>query len=439
MKTAKFYTLGCKVNQYETQTIREEFQKIGFQESEDDKQASVCVINTCTVTHRADRHSLYLIRRAYRENPEARIIVTGCLTQFDADKIASIPGVTLIVKNEDKNRIIHLLDNLTSTREPISKSRIPISESRIPIPDTRFGITYFKNHSRAFLKVQDGCNYHCSYCKVRLVRGESRSRALSEIKKETAALVGNGYREIVLSGICLGSYGNDFIPRLSLAKVIEELEGIQEGFRIRLSSIEVNDITEELIHVMAKSDRVCRHLHIPVQSGDEQILRRMNRSYSPDGYIRLISQIRRRMPDVAITTDVMVGFPGETEKNFKNTVQLIKRIDPSRVHIFPYSKRLNTSAYSFGEFVPESRIKLRIANLEKVAQTLYLAYCRRFIYQVCEVLVERLVEGTPDLWEGYTDNYIKVRVESNLNLKKQIIHAKLKSVYKDFVLADVVC
>ena len=470
MKTVKFYTLGCKVNQYETQAIREQFLRAGFRELEDGVQASVYVINTCTVTHRADRSSLYFIQRAYRENPDARIIVTGCLTQFDSDKIASISGDSLIVKNRDKHRIISLLNNTTDNRQLKTNNQS--------------GITHFKDHSRAFLKIQDGCNYHCSYCKVCLVRGKSRSRTLRGIKSEVSTLVRNGYSEIVLSGICLGSYGRDLVPKLSLAKLIEELEEIKARFRIRLSSIELNDITDELLHKMRKSDptrialpipiihrdrpsytfkrkglkeganptriglpipvkegpnKLCRHLHIPVQSGDEQILKRMNRIYSPEQYIKLIQRLKKYIPEIAITTDVMVGFPGETDLNFNNTIELIKKIKPLRVHIFPYSKRLNTPAYNLGEFVSEDKIKLRMAILQKISQTLRLAFSQMFIGRVCEVLVERRVFDYSDLWEGYTDNYIRVRLKSKLNLKNQLIQVRLRRIYNDFVLADIAC
>lgn len=423
MKTVKFYTLGCKVNQYETQAIREQFQRAGFREIEDNAQACVCVINTCTVTHRADSHSLYFIRRAYRQNPGARIVVTGCLTQFDAGKIAAIPGVSLIVRNEDKHRILSLLDD-----------RLATGYSLLATP---LGITYFKNHTRAFLKIQDGCNYRCSYCKVALARGRSRSKPLSGIKNEAASLVKKGYKEIVLCGVCLGSYGKDLVPRLSLTKVIEELKRLPGCFRIRLSSIELNDITDDLIHIVSESDRLCRHLHIPLQSGDREILRLMNRAYSPEQYLELIERTRRYIPEISITTDAMVGFPGETETAFRNTVELIKEIGPLRVHIFPYSKRENTPAYNFREPVPEGRKKKRLANLKEITQALGLAYREKFISSVCEVLVERKVFGSSDLWEGYTGNYIKVRVKSNLKLKNQLMRVRLKEAYKDFVLAEI--
>ncbi len=424
MKTVKFYTLGCKVNQYETQAIREQLQKAGFRELENSRPAGICVINTCTVTHRADRDSYYLIRRAGRENPGARIVVTGCLTEFDGDKIANIPGVNLIVKNEDKNRIVSLLDNFRRTQNARSKAQN--------------AITYFKNHTRAFLKIQDGCNYRCSYCKVRLVRGKSRSKELSEIEEEVRGLVGNGYREIVLCGVCLGSYGKDLTPRLTLSGLIRKLERIPGNFRIRLSSIELGDITDELIGSLTDSKRLCPHLHIPLQSGDDEILGRMNRQYSSTRFMNLIERLRSAIPEIAITTDVMVGFPGETEKNFRNTVELIKQIQPLRVHMFTYSRRPNTPASDFGETIPETAIKSRMAQLRQIALSIRQAYCQKFISRISEVLVERTVSGQPAFWEGYTRRYIKVRIKSRHDLKNKVIKAKLKKIYQDFVLAEPV-
>ncbi|MFH1678305.1 MAG: tRNA (N(6)-L-threonylcarbamoyladenosine(37)-C(2))-methylthiotransferase MtaB [Candidatus Omnitrophota bacterium] len=421
-RTIKFYTLGCKVNQYETQLIREQFHIAGFRELTNTLPAEICVINTCTVTHRADHSSLYLIRRIHRENPDARIVVTGCLAQFNAEEIARIPGVSLIVRNENKSRIISLLENSSKTQEAGKE-----------------GITYFQGHSRVFLKVQDGCNYCCSYCKVRMARGISISRPIDDIKEEVKALVGNGYLEIVICGICLGSYGKDLIPGLSLSRLVDELEGIKGAFRIRLSSIEPKDINEQLIGVLANSKRLCQHLHIPVQSGDDRILKRMNRPYLREWYIKIIEQIRGRIPDMAITTDVMIGFPGETEEKFRNTVDLIKKIKPLRVHIFPYSRRLNTPAYNFeGVRLSGDKIKSRAAGLEKVSRAMRSLYCQRFIARDADVLIEKLVSGYPDLWEGYTGNYIKVRVMSRQRLENRIIKAKLTKIYRDFVLADIV-
>ncbi|MFC1657906.1 tRNA (N(6)-L-threonylcarbamoyladenosine(37)-C(2))-methylthiotransferase MtaB [Candidatus Omnitrophota bacterium] len=422
MRTVKFYTLGCKVNQYETQSVREQFQKAGFSETENGTPASVCLINTCTVTHRAERDSLYAIRRAHSDNPQAKIVVTGCMAELDKERLKGIAGLHSIIKNKDKNRIVPLLGDIHGRS---------LSQAGY-----QSGISYFKNHSRAFLKIQDGCNYQCSYCKVRLARGKSRSRMPREIKAEVSVLVRGGYREIVLCGICLGSYGRDLTPKSDLPKLLAELEAIEGDFRIRLSSIEANDITGQLLSMISGSQRFCRHLHIPLQSGDSRILKLMNRAYSPGKYLALIKRIRRRIPEIAITTDVMVGFPGEKNENFLNTVRLIERIAPMRMHIFPYSKRANTPASKLGGNVSQDSIKSRIAILQALGWGLGAAYSKRFISRELRVYLERRISGCRDLWEGYTDNYIKVRVKAGPEPKRKFIRVRLGSVCDDFVWAD---
>ncbi|MDD5568361.1 MAG: MiaB/RimO family radical SAM methylthiotransferase, partial [Candidatus Omnitrophica bacterium] len=318
MPTVKFHTLGCKVNQYDTQSIRERFLGRGFKEARGSRKPDFYLINTCTVTAAADQKSRGIIRRCINENPKAKVIVTGCMVKNDSSELSGIKGVELI----------------------ISKSFFSD------------GISDFSSHTRAFLKIQDGCDNFCSYCKVPLVRGRSRSRLLEDIVEEAGILVKKGFKEIVLTGICLGSYGKDLSMEtskgLNLVAVIEELEKIEGLLRIRLSSIEAGDVTDALIDKLAESNKLCRHLHIPIQSGDDQILRKMRRKYSRKFYINLIKKIKARIPQVAITTDCLVGFPGESEKHFKNTLDLVNRIVPLRVHIFPYSAIKGTSVYSQG-------------------------------------------------------------------------------------------
>lgn len=391
MPIVKFYTLGCKVNQYETQAIRERFLGKGYKEIYNGIPADFCLINTCTVTAAADAKCRNLIRSAIKENPSARIIVTGCLIEKDRRAVADIKGVDLI----------------------IPKSLFPQRISK------------FCGHTRAFLKVQDGCDNFCSYCKVPLVRGRPRSKNLGQIAQEAQALVKNGLKEIVLCGICLGAYGKDLIPKLNLVDVIKELEKIDGLLRIRLSSIEAGDVPEELIARMAQSKKLCPHLHIPIQSGDDEILKKMNRKYSRRDYLELIRKIKKRIPGVAITTDVLVGFPGETEKNFKQTVDLVKKILPLKVHIFPYSPRKGTPADAFRERINPAIIKERIQRLRGVADNCVAIYKKRFAGKKMAVLIERQCQDNPDFWEGYTDNYIKVRIKSGRNLQNQLVSLNL--------------
>lgn len=404
-QTVKFYTLGCKVNQYETQLIREQMLCSGFRELADGAPADVYVINTCTVTRQADTDSFYLIRKASRDNSQARIIVTGCLAELDRDKILSIGRGNLIVKSRDCFAAQH-------------------------------GITYFKGRSRAFLKIQDGCNYVCSYCKVRLVRGKSRSREYTDVLSEVKTLIKNGYREIVLCGICLGAYGKDLTPRLSLAKLIAELEMLSRDFRIRLSSIEAGDINQELIATLKKSFCLCRHLHIPLQSGDNAILKRMNRQYTRESFLRLIRQLKALIPQIGISTDVMVGFPGETDANFENTLELVREIEPLRVHIFAYSPRQATAAANLKGAIAPGIIKSRVAALKKIARACWLNCCRRMIAEDCNVLIEQRILKS-NLWQGYTDNYIRVRLRSKCDLKNRIVRVRLKKAQRDFVAATL--
>ena len=399
MQTIKFFTLGCKVNQYDTQGIREYFLERGFKELKSGLPAQVYVINTCTVTHRADSDSLALIRRARRENPRAKIIVAGCLTKLDADRIKETEPKAEIMQKQE------------------------------------LGVTYFEGHTRAFLKIQDGCNNLCSYCKVPLVRGASRSRPLDEIKEEAERLAKKGFKEIVLCGICLGAYGRDLHPRKTLVEVIEDLEKIEGLLRIRLSSIEAGDVSHTLIEKMRTSKKLCAHLHIPIQSGDDQILKKMNRRYSRKDYLELIRKINRTVPDIAITTDVLVGFPGETEKNFLNTLDLVKRISPLKVHIFPYSRREGTSAANLTDEVSPVMIKERIRRLKKLADQCAQAYKKKFLRRNVSVLVEGHSKGHPGFWEGHSDNYITVLVKSNKNLKNQFARAKAKEIVMDCLVA----
>ena len=414
MKSVKFYTLGCKVNQYDTQEIREQFLDAGFVEAKAKQKAGLYVINTCTVTAKADKESLYYIHRSHYENPKARIIVTGCLAELDRKKIDSQPGVSLVIPNSDKDKIVSKV---------ISKHRKP-----------KKGISFFAGRTRVFMKVQDGCDNFCSYCRVPLARGASRSRSFSEVIREAENLVKKGFKEIVLTGICLGSFGQDLRPQRSLVDVITALEGINGLFRIRLSSIEAKDVTKELIEKMAASSKLCRHLHIPIQSGDNQILQRMSRKYSRQDYLSLIKKVKKRVPSVAITTDVLVGFPRENEENFLNTIDLVQKIAPLRTHIFPFSPRPRTAAYNYKQRIQECVVKERVLRLRLIAESCCLSYQKRFLGKKLLVLFEARCPKNIGYWEGYTDTYIKVLVKSTRDLKNQLVLVKLTKIIPPGVL-----
>ena len=419
LRTIKFYTLGCKVNQYDTQSIREKFLRQGFQEIDNGQKADIYLINTCSVTSTADRKSRQIIHSAHRQNPKAQIVVTGCYTELDSDKISAIPGVTNIIKNNQKERMLELLNEDNG-------------------PDVRGGISNFYGRTRVFLKIQDGCDNFCSYCKVPLVRGRSRSRPIKEIIEEAGRLVKNGFKEIVLSGICLGAYGKDLTAQGNLVEVIEALEKIEGLLRIRLSSIEAMDISGGLIAKIKESKKLCPHLHIPLQSGDDDILKKMKRNYSRNEYLGLIKKIKKNVPGIAITTDCLAGFPGESEENFQNSLSLIKAILPLKVHIFPYSRREGTSAASnFKDGVGQQIIKERLLRLKEIAQECAFIYKKQFLNKDTPVLIEGRPDSDRNLWEGYTDNYLKVRLKGleNINLQNQLISVKIKKIEKDICQA----
>jgi len=298
------------------------------------------------------------------------------------------------------------------------------------------GINFFEGHTRAFLKVQDGCDNFCSYCKVPLVRGRSRSRKKDEIILEARRLAQNGFREIVLTGICLGAYGKDLKPRINLAGLIAEIEEIDSLSRIRLSSIEANDLTSTLVKRISASEKVCKHLHIPLQSGDDRILKRMNRHYKAVGFLKLIKAIKKAIPGIAITTDLLVGFPGESETNFSNTAGLLKKIIPLKAHIFPYSARPGTLAAGFSRMIPAAKISQRVTYLNKIAQACRDKYMRGFLGRKIAVLVEDKVVSCPGYWKGYTDNYMRVIIRSKTDLRKRLVTVKLRDLSGDTFKAN---
>jgi threonylcarbamoyladenosine tRNA methylthiotransferase MtaB len=395
-KTFKIYELGCKVNQYESQLIREQFERDGFMEG-NGLPADVYVINTCTVTDSADSQSRNLLRRALRLNPEAKIIVTGCYVEKNSDDIKKICPGAVILKNSEK------------PGEGMS------------------GIHNFTGHNRAFVKIQDGCDNHCSYCKVPLVRGRARNRDKAEIVNEVTQLAISGFKEIVLCGICLGAYKN-------LTGFLSEISGIKALKRIRLSSIEPVYVTEELVDYIASSEKMCKHLHIPLQSGDDRILKTMNRKYTKKGYIDLIDGIRTRLPLVAISTDVLVGFPGETGKEFRNTLDTLKRVSPMRTHVFGFSARKGTAAFSMSGQVDKEEKQERAKVVRDFAQKSALSYAEKFLNTKSAVLVESSRDKKTGMLSGYTDTYIKVLFEGEDSLMNEIADVRIDKILSGCVL-----
>lgn len=413
------HTVGCKVNQYESQAMREALIGSGFKESLSAEMADIYIVNTCTVTGHADRDSRYAIGFLHRANPKARIVVTGCYAENNGHLISFLPGVFSIVKNSDKKRIAEILD-------PALKG------------DKPFGITGFKDHTKAFVKIQDGCENFCAYCKVPFVRGSPVSRPMAEIVEEVKGLVSNGYKEIVLTGICLGAWGKDLFPHeiarnsgiegAALTDVLKALNKLPGDFRIRLSSIEPKYVTDKLIKFMADNDKMCRHLHMPLQSGDDEVLKRMKRPYTTEDYMALVNSLRLAVKDIAITTDILVGFPGETDGNFKNTVEFIKRFLPARSHIFTFSRREGTAAYSMDGQVDKDTAKRHYYTLRAVAMAASYTYRERFLNEILNVLVENKRDRHTGLLVGYSDNYIRVLFDGPESLMNKIIPIRISEM-----------
>ncbi len=418
MDSFKLLTFGCKVNQYETQEIREQLLSLGLNESSPNRKADIYIINSCTVTSRADADSLAAVNRAIRENPCAKIFFTGCLAELDAGLIKSrFDRKVQILKNNIKPRIAEYIFEGRSFPEGIGKKNK--------------GISFFEGHTRAFLKVQYGCNNFCSYCKVPLVRGRSRSRPLKDVEQEARRLVASGVKEIVLCGICLGSYGGDLKPSGNICDIVKCLEDIEGLLRIRLSSIEPLLVSRSLINLMEASSKLCRHLHIPLQSGDDRVLRMMNRRYSSKDYLGLIERIKSKVSGVSITTDILVGFPGETEKAFQNTLRLIKQILPLRGHVFSYSKRPGTAAARLSGALNPPAIKERARLARDTVEQCSLKYKRTFLGKVVRVLFEDRSKTGLRRWSGYTDNYMRLSLSSRSGLKNKLISLKAIGLDKD--------
>ncbi|GIX02781.1 MAG: tRNA (N(6)-L-threonylcarbamoyladenosine(37)-C(2))-methylthiotransferase MtaB [Thermogutta sp.] len=399
MPTLRTITLGCKVNQYETEYLRQGFLHLGYRDAGQDDPVDLVIFNTCTVTHQADAECRKILRRLAREHPEAEIIVMGCFAAKAADEIAAMPGVSEVLT--DKRQMRDCL-------------------ARRGLVDVPTGISFFARRHRAYVKVQDGCVLPCTYCIIPQVRPGLWSRPVEDILLEVRQLVENGYREVVLTGVHLGLFGRG--PgddrHVDLAELVSRLLGVDHRFRIRLSSLEVNEVSDRLLELMAENpDRICPHLHIPLQSGSPKILRRMRRRADVEYYLRRCERVKQALRDPAITTDIMVGFPGETDADFEETCQVVETVGFAKIHIFRFSPREGTPAAEYPDQVPEHVKKERSARLDRLAQQVRRRYIGELIGTRLQVLWEDLVTdpaGRPQFVLGMSDRYIPVRAPANM-------------------------
>jgi len=411
MATFALVTFGCKVNQHDSQAIREALVAAGWQECGPGEPAECYIVNTCCVTRESHRKGLRAVRRIARRHPGARIVVTGCCVDADRQAIASLPGVALVAGNDEKPRLAELLSRLVG--EPVAASGAEASAWP--------RISRFAGHSRAFVKIEDGCNDFCSYCIIPYVRGRVRSRPPEEVVAEVERLVANGYKEVVLTGIHLGAYGSETDGQWSLVTLLERVVATPGLRRLRLSSLELREVSDDLVELVAGSPVVCPHLHIPLQSGDDEILLAMNRHYTAREFLERVENIRRRVEEPAITTDVICGFPGESDEQFRHTVAVARSAGFSRIHVFPYSDREGTAAAALPGKVPPEVISARKAELLAVAKELAYAYHRRFVGRVVEPLVESRREKASGLLCGYTERYVRVCFDGPDSLKGEIV------------------
>lgn len=433
MKRVAFTTLGCKVNQYDTDAMRGLFIKNNYNVVDFNDEADIYVINTCSVTNMGEKKSRQLIRQAHRQNKNATIIVTGCYAQLNPDAIAAIEGVNLVIGTNDRHKIVELYESLESTEKQINAVRNIMEQAdfeEMPLIGNEI------NKSRAFMKIQEGCNNYCTFCIIPYTRGKLKSRKLPDIVQEAKRLVDFGYKEIVLTGIHLGNYGVDFKDGTSLAKVIKELLPIEGLERIRLGSIESVEVSEELIELFINNEKLCPHLHLPLQSGSEAILKGMNRHYTLKEFKDLVNNLRSKIKNLAITTDVIVGFPGEGDVEFNECVDTIKELGFTHIHVFPYSKREGTPAAKMDNQVPEAIKKTRVSLLNNLANE----SLNKFIDSLVNTEVNILLESENDVYlEGFTEHYIRAKIKDNgLYKVGEIVKAVVKTHENGIILAEIV-
>ena len=404
MPTVAFHTLGCKVNFYDTEAIWQLFKKEGYEQADfESDTADVYVINTCTVTNTGDKKSRQMIRRAIRRNPDAVIAVTGCYAQTSPAEILDIPGVDLVIGTQGREEIVRLVEQVRQTRQPVNAVRNIMKTRTFEELD----VPAFADRTRAFLKIQEGCNNFCTFCIIPWSRGLLRSREPQSVIRQAQMLAEAGYKEIVLTGIHTAGYGED-LENYNFAALLRDLNRVEGIRRWRISSIEASQVTDEVLDVLMGSDKFCRHLHVPLQAGDDTVLKRMRRKYTVAEYAEKIERIRRRWPEVAITTDVIVGFPGETEEMFENGYRFMKEIGFADMHVFPYSKRTGTPAARMPDQVEETVKNERVHRLIDLSEEMRLTYAQRFVGRRLEVIPEREAKGGEGLLGGYSDNYLQV-------------------------------
>lgn len=435
MAKIAFYTLGCKVNQADTASMENLFLRSGHQLVSFDGEADVYIINTCVVTNTGQRKSRQTIHRAIRKNPNALIVVTGCYPQTAAEEVKAIAGVDMIIGNQDRAQIVQLVEERLAHRQTDTLDAVHKLTASTAFEEMAAGDITDK--TRAFLKIQEGCNQFCTYCIIPYARGPLRSRSLESIRTETQRLISAGFKEIVLIGIHLGCYGKENPDGPTLYDAVKTVLAVPGVQRLRLGSLESVEVEPRLLTLMQEDARFCRHLHLPLQSGCDKTLQAMHRPYTTAKFKTLLADIKTKVPDIAITTDVIVGFPGETEADFETTCKFAESCGFSKMHIFPFSARKGTPAEKFAGAVTETVKKERADILGRVDETMHKAFLQAMVGQKTEVLFEQ--PAGEDYFEGLTGNYQRVFVKSGgRNLGGEILPVKITAFDGEKLLGEII-
>ena len=437
MRKIAFYTLGCKVNQADTASMEGIFRRAGYEVVDFGSPADVYLINTCVVTNTGQRKSRQIINRAVRHNPLSLIVVTGCYPQTAPEEVRAIAGVDVIIGNQERARIVELVEQALENKQ----TEILDNVQKMTV-DTKFeelGVGTETDKTRAFLKIQEGCNQYCTYCIIPYARGPLRSRSLESIRSEVAKLVEAGYKEVVLIGIHLGCYGKELAKEgkhITLYDAVQAVLSVEGMCRVRLGSLESVEVEPRLLELMANEPRLCKHLHLPLQSGCDKILQAMHRPYDTARFTQLLQQIRAQVPDVAITTDIIVGFPGETEEDFATTLAFAEKCGFAKMHIFPYSKRKGTPAEKMPNQVDEAVKGERAARLAAVDEKLHQAMLKQMVGKTEEVLFEQPVDAVH--MEGLCGPYLRVVVPGTSELANTIAQVKITGIVDDWLTGEIV-
>jgi threonylcarbamoyladenosine tRNA methylthiotransferase MtaB len=419
-KTVALFTVGCKLNQYETQGMGELLEKAGFLRVDFQSKADVYIVNTCTVTAQSDYSSRQALFRAKKRSPDSKIIMTGCYAELEPNFLKTLAGVSLVISNEQKKNIAQIVSNLFNSEKRIT----PALELKV---SSHFG------HTRGLVKIQDGCNQSCSYCVIPFARGKERSKDPFLIVEEIKNLAENDFKEVVLTGVHVGRYDFD---GMDLVGLTEKILASTQVKRLRYSSIEPNEITDDLINLIASEKRICRHLHIPLQSGEDKILQAMNRSYSTEYYQNLVTRLVNKTPELTIGADVIVGFPGETEEEFQNSCKFISSLPLSYLHVFSYSDRKRTKASLLPDRIPPLVIHRRSQRLHRIGKEKWEKVLDACIGRELEVLIEKTREKKSGKLIGLSDNYIRVLLDGNDFSVNQIIPVKIMKREGKFLLGE---